>query len=140
MASTSDVHTILQEIAFKGSILNKPNHGDARRELLAAARSLCYKLETPIESLLRICWAKAQTHPAIRTGVEMNLFEKLAEDDGAAKSKGQLAAMIGADPDWPSTSNDAAGPPLRQLHKYLASTDFKNPTNPTDGPFRTYIL
>lgn len=28
----------------------------------------------------------------------MNLFEKLAEDDGAAKSKGQLAAMTGADP------------------------------------------
>ena len=58
MASTSDVHTILQEIAFKGSILNKTNHGDARRGLLAAARSLCYKLETPIESLLRICWAE----------------------------------------------------------------------------------
>ena len=28
----------------------------------------------------------------------MNLFEKLAEDDGAAKSKGQLAAITGADP------------------------------------------
>lgn len=34
------------------------------------------------------------------------------------------------------TVNDAAGPPLRQLHRYLASTGFKNPTNPTDGPFQ----
>lgn len=28
----------------------------------------------------------------------MNLFEKLVEDDGAAKSNSQLAAMTGADP------------------------------------------
>ncbi|KAF6226401.1 hypothetical protein HO133_009267 [Letharia lupina] len=139
MNSTSNIHNLLQEIAFKGAILEKPNNGDARRELLAAARSLCYKLETPIESLLRICWAEAQTHPAIRTGIEMNLFEKLVEDDGAAKSNSQLAAMTGADPvllNWTLISNDAAGPPLRQLHKYLASTGFKNPTNPTDGPFQ----
>lgn len=58
MNSTSNIHNLLQEIAFKGAILEKPNNGDARRELLAAARSLCYKLETPIESLLRICWAE----------------------------------------------------------------------------------
>ena len=41
---------------------------------------------------------KAQTHAAIRTGVEMNLFEKVAEDDVAARSNAQLAAMTGADP------------------------------------------
>ncbi len=81
------------------------------------------KLETPIQSLqLRTCWAevrlhidsslkdkgtalranmyvqKAQTHAAIRAGVGMNLFEKLAEDDVAAKSYAQLAAMTTADP------------------------------------------
>ena len=80
------------------------------------------QLETPINFLqLRICWAevslyrlllkdkgtalraethveKARTHAAIRTGVEMNLFEELAEDDVAAKSNAHLAAMTSADP------------------------------------------
>ncbi|CAF9940602.1 MAG: hypothetical protein ALECFALPRED_008770 [Alectoria fallacina] len=175
MTSTSDIHTLLEEIASKGASLDEPDHIYARRELLAAARSLCYKLETPVESLLRICWAEAQTHPAIRTGVEMNLFEKLADDGGAVNSNGQLASMTNSDTvllsrilkhlaaarviqevdadtyaptalsnaliepkyrDAFPTVNDVAGPPLRQLHKYLASTGFKNPTNPTDGPFR----
>ena len=56
--STSDIHTLLEEIASQGASLDEPDHEYARRELLAAARSLCYKLETPIESLLRICWAE----------------------------------------------------------------------------------
>lgn len=57
MASESDIPTLLQDIASKGTTLDK--EGDTgRRAPLSAARSLFYKLETPIESLLRICWAE----------------------------------------------------------------------------------
>lgn len=57
MASTADILTLLASIDSKGRSLDQD--GDAgRRELLAAARALVYKLETPIETLLRICWAE----------------------------------------------------------------------------------
>lgn len=61
MSPTSDIHTFHQELASNGDAsLEEHDHGNARRDLLAAARSLslCYKLETPIESLLRLCWAE----------------------------------------------------------------------------------
>lgn len=48
-------------------------------------------------SILMHVLKKAQTHPAIRTGVEMNLFEKLAKDGGAAKSNDQTATLTSSD-------------------------------------------
>lgn len=36
-------------------------------------------------------------HAAIRTGIEMDLFEKMAEDGGGAKSAEKLAEMTGSD-------------------------------------------
>ena len=48
-------------------------------------------------SILILYIKQAQTHPAIRTGVEMNLFEKLADDGGAVNSNGQLASMTNSD-------------------------------------------
>lgn len=59
MASNSDVSTLLREIALKSTTLEK-NGESGRRDLLSNARSLCYKLETPIESLLRICCAEVR--------------------------------------------------------------------------------
>lgn len=37
-------------------------------------------------------------HAALRVGVNLNVFEKLDESDGAAKSSKELAKMTGADP------------------------------------------
>ena len=37
-------------------------------------------------------------HAALRIGVDLNVFEKLDERNGAAKSSKELAEMTGADP------------------------------------------
>ena len=37
-------------------------------------------------------------HAALRIGVNLNLFEKFDESNGAAKSSKELARMTGADP------------------------------------------
>ena len=64
MASTLEIATLLQQIEAKGKAL-EIDRGNSRIELLAAARSLCYKLETPIEALLRICWAEVSFGPKL---------------------------------------------------------------------------
>ena len=38
-------------------------------------------------------------HAALRIGVNLNVFEKLDEREGAAKSSKELAKMTGANPD-----------------------------------------
>ena len=52
-----DIPALLQEIEANGK---KIGEGGAqfRQQCLAAARALCYALETPMESILRTHWAE----------------------------------------------------------------------------------
>ena len=54
---TRSVPYLLEEIASKGRSFTQ---GDtkARKKALAAARELCFALETPVEAIIRICWAE----------------------------------------------------------------------------------
>ncbi|CAD6587022.1 MAG: hypothetical protein ASARMPREDX12_002571 [Alectoria sarmentosa] len=72
--------------------------GDARRQCLDAARSLTFALETPVESILRNAWAEQGHHAALRTCINLGVFERLEERSGDAKSSSELAKMTGADP------------------------------------------
>ena len=58
MSSTPyDIPALLKAIDTNGKSLGKDT-GEARRQCLAAARGLCYALETPMESILRVSWAE----------------------------------------------------------------------------------
>lgn len=70
----------------------------ARQEMIAKARSLINALETPMESILWMGWAEPTRTAAVRVGIDVGLFEKLAADDGKAKSSQQLADATKTDP------------------------------------------
>ena len=53
LATSCNVESLLKEISANGATLS--NEDDAsRQQCLAAARSLCYALETPLEAILSI--------------------------------------------------------------------------------------
>ena len=58
MSSTLyDITALVDRISATSKDLGK-DAGEARRECLDAARSLAFALETPVESILRHCWAE----------------------------------------------------------------------------------
>ena len=60
MSSTGtpyNIQALLKEIDTTGKSLSKDNQ-KARQQCLSAARSLCYALETPVESILRMNYAE----------------------------------------------------------------------------------
>lgn len=60
MSSTStpyNIPALLKEIDTTGKSLGRDNQ-KARQQCLAAARSLCHALETPVESILRMNYAE----------------------------------------------------------------------------------
>ena len=59
-----DIPALVDKINITKGELGKDN-GEARRQCLDAARSLCFALETPVESLLRHCWAEVQLPHAV---------------------------------------------------------------------------
>jgi long-subunit acyl-CoA synthetase (AMP-forming) len=58
----NDVPRLLEEIASNGETLARDG-AQNRRQLLEAARSLVYALETPRESMIRFCWSQVR-HPS----------------------------------------------------------------------------
>ena len=59
---TRDVSYLLDEIASNGKSLTQGN-SKARKNALNAARELCFALETPVEAIIRICWAQVSFLP-----------------------------------------------------------------------------
>ena len=95
MSSTPyDISALLKEVNTNALNLGRDNE-EARRQCLAAARSLCYALETPVESVIRMNWAevcqtaplpshlfmlictKQAHHAALRTCIDLKVFEKM---------------------------------------------------------------
>ena len=60
-----DIPVLLQEIEANGKQLGEGG-AQARQQCLAAAQKLCYALETPMHSILRIVWAEVY-HSCFRT-------------------------------------------------------------------------
>lgn len=52
-----NIPALVEKINATSNILAEDN-GEARRQCLDAARSLCFALETPVESILKSCWAE----------------------------------------------------------------------------------
>ena len=52
-----DVAALVKEINSSSKSLNQGRNEDARQQCLAAARSLCCALETPLDSTLRLCYS-----------------------------------------------------------------------------------
>ena len=60
LATSCNVESLLKEISANGATLS--NEDDAsRQQCLAAARSLCYALETPLEVILRLNYAEVSS-------------------------------------------------------------------------------
>ena len=51
-----------------------------------------------METILWMGWAEPTRTAAVRIGIDIGLFEKLAADDGEAKTSQQLADATGTDP------------------------------------------
>lgn len=59
MASTLfNVAALIDEITTSGRELERRSNDDARQQCLAAARSLCHALESPLDSILRLSYAE----------------------------------------------------------------------------------
>ena len=56
-----DVPHLLDKIASNGKFFVQGD-AKARKKALAAARELCFALETPVEAIIRICWAEVSIH------------------------------------------------------------------------------
>ncbi|KAL4746853.1 hypothetical protein BDW72DRAFT_183937 [Aspergillus terricola var. indicus] len=92
----AQVPGLLDEIAASGKqyLGAEPQ---ARLELLEAARSLVYALETPREAIIRHCWAESTSYAALETAVALNLFTALGTHD-EPKTVTELAEATGAEP------------------------------------------
>ena len=104
-ATPFDIPRLLKNVYINGNDLSGNEEG--RRQCLAAARSLCYALETPRESMLRLHYAELSHQAAIRIGIELDLFKAL--DDGSAKPlhTDVLAERTRADPQLLGKSMDS---------------------------------
>ncbi|KAI1214680.1 S-adenosyl-L-methionine-dependent methyltransferase [Annulohypoxylon truncatum] len=75
-----------------------PEDDKTRLELAETARKLVRALETPRETMIKHCWAQTATMAALTVGVDMGLFNIMAEDGGKSKKSADLAKAVGADP------------------------------------------
>lgn len=97
MSSTLyDIPALVEKISSTSKGLSKDG-GETRRQCLDAARTLCIALQTPMESIWT-CWAAETHYSALRTGINLKLFDRLDEGDGVPKSSSELAKATGADP------------------------------------------
>lgn len=91
-----DIPSLIEKVHTNGS--NLSGNEEARRQCLAAARSLCYALETPRESVLRLHYAEISHQAAIRIGIDLDLFKSLDDGSGKPVHTLELAKRTGADP------------------------------------------
>ncbi|KAL8805076.1 MAG: hypothetical protein Q9182_002166 [Xanthomendoza sp. 2 TL-2023] len=120
------VKALLAEINDHGNAFLSQEYG-ARRKLLSSAVSLIAELEIPVETIKRITWAEPATYVALRTAIDLKLFEKLVEPDESPKSITELAKVTGANPDL-----------LARILKHLGAMNVLN--EPEPGVFSTTEL
>lgn len=105
---------LLEDILTHGLAFSGNKDVKARNDLLDAARSLVYALETPREAMIRYCWSQVSelgqypvvhgvlteqstAYAAIETGVDLGLFALLSQDP-SPKNASYLAERTDADP------------------------------------------
>ncbi|KAF9886976.1 hypothetical protein FE257_010717 [Aspergillus nanangensis] len=96
-SNTDAVPQILQDIALHGEEFTDVP-GQSRLQLLKSARALVRTLETPKESIVRLCWAEPNLYSAIYTAISLGLFPMLSREGDSPKTVSQLGAWSGADP------------------------------------------
>ncbi|KKK23147.1 hypothetical protein AOCH_002289 [Aspergillus ochraceoroseus] len=89
--------SLLQDIATQGKDLTD-NNSQTRQQLLKSARALVRALETPKETIIRLCWAEPNLYSSIYTAISLGLFPLLSRDGDSPKTVSQLGAWSGADP------------------------------------------
>ncbi|KAL8786872.1 MAG: hypothetical protein Q9195_008029 [Heterodermia aff. obscurata] len=94
-----DIAALVKQINSSSNSLSQGKDEDARQQCLAAARSLCSALETPLDSALRLCYSDHAYRAAIRIGIELKLFEKLGSGNDQTATTSELANATGADPE-----------------------------------------
>lgn len=92
--SPYDIPALLKQIASNGDNLQKE---EARQSCLTAARKLQFALEKPTESILRARVAEPAHHAALRTAVDLGIFQKMADSGDKATSVTHLAALTDVD-------------------------------------------
>ncbi|CAD6575077.1 MAG: hypothetical protein ASARMPREDX12_007082 [Alectoria sarmentosa] len=91
-----DIPALLNQIASNGDNLQKGGE-EARQACLTATRNLQFALEKPTESILRARVAEPAHHAALRTAVDLGIFQKMAERGEKVTSATHLAALTDAD-------------------------------------------
>ena len=67
-----------------------------RKNALAAARSLCHRLERPMDTMLRIAWIEPSYAACLKIALDIGLFRAL--HDGGRHSVESLADSTKSDP------------------------------------------
>lgn len=95
--SNPSIPDLVNRISTLGSQLSESNADNekARRSLLTAARNLCLRLETPIETLRRIVWSELPLLACLQIGNDIDLFSHLGR---GTNSLSQLAETTHVDP------------------------------------------
>ena len=71
-----------------------------RKNALAAARSLCHRLERPMDTMLRVAWIEPSYTACLKTAMDVGVFRALNEGDrGSKHSVEDLANFTKTDPD-----------------------------------------
>lgn len=95
-ATPFNIPELLTSIVSNGNDLS--DRPEARWRCLAAARSLCYALETPLEAMQRLLYADVAHQASIRTCLELGVFEVLNDGNEKSVHTSQLSQATGADP------------------------------------------
>ncbi|KUL83650.1 hypothetical protein ZTR_11051 [Talaromyces verruculosus] len=77
---------------------DSPEDERHRLSLLRLARALVQALETPRETVLRLCWAEPTLYGAIITAIDCGIFSKMGEDPDSPISVIQLSEATQTDP------------------------------------------
>ncbi|KAF2112724.1 putative hydroxyindole O-methyltransferase [Lophiotrema nucula] len=94
-----DITTLLKDVDAKGkSVTNSTSDDNPRKALLESARSLVTALETPFEVVARMNWFDPPKWAMTRIGYDLNLFDKMLENNRSPKSCEELGKLTGADP------------------------------------------
>ena len=97
MAPTQEIADFRKNIDNVNAISSSCD--SAQKEALAAARSLCHRLEKPMDSMLRIAWIEPSYSACLKIALDIGLFRALVEGgDGSRHSVEDIARSTNTNP------------------------------------------
>ncbi|KAI1325670.1 O-methyltransferase [Xylariaceae sp. FL0255] len=91
------ISSLLRDVQEKGEGFEASEQGNSQRQLLNAAQALVHALESPADRICRMLYAEPFVFSITRTFIDLDLFNKLLEENGTPKTTAWLAEACGAE-------------------------------------------